>query len=268
MAARALRRPAVGATLSLFFQPERTDDFFAWTIQPPLTAALLGAAYGGTIVLFALSLRETGWANARMIVAAPFTLSTLLLVATLIHLDKFHLDEGGIAAGVAWIWLIVYVLVPPVIVVLAVIQLRAPGIDPARIAPLPTWLRVAMGAFGAAALLGGAVLFAVPSDIAPHWPWTITPLTGRALAAWLAGIGVASLQAVVENDFRRLRAGLTGFTVIGVLALVAIARFADDVDWGLGGGLLVAVPVFIVAAGAYGVWQGRSIEREPGPLSY
>ena len=230
---------AIGASASLYLRPDDTDEFFAWTIQPPLTAALLGAAFGGTLVLFALALRETVWANARIVIPAPLTLSTLLLIATLIHLDKFHLDEGGVAAVVAWIWLVVYIIVPPVFVVVTVLQLRAPGGDPLRSVPAPSWLRGAMLVYGGAAVIGGAILFVIPEEVAPHWPWAITPLTGRAVAAWLVGLGVAGLQAVYEADFRRLRAAVGGFSVIGGLGLLAVARFSDDVDWDVGGWMLV-----------------------------
>lgn len=34
------------AGVQLFVFSERTDEYFAWTIQPPVGAALLGAGYG------------------------------------------------------------------------------------------------------------------------------------------------------------------------------------------------------------------------------
>src|SRR5262245_59612512 len=49
---------AVGATAGLYIGTTHTDDDFSWTISPALTAALLGAAYGGTLVFFGLALME------------------------------------------------------------------------------------------------------------------------------------------------------------------------------------------------------------------
>ena len=39
------RRSPSGAFVLLFVLSEQTDDWFSWTIQPPLTAAFLGASY-------------------------------------------------------------------------------------------------------------------------------------------------------------------------------------------------------------------------------
>ena len=56
----------------------------------------------------------------------------LTLIATLIHLDLFHLDSNGFAAQLAaWVWLAVYVVEPPVLTWAFVAQLRAPGRGPA-----------------------------------------------------------------------------------------------------------------------------------------
>src|SRR5687768_8970063 len=104
---------AAAATVVLYFLPSQTDVYFAWTIASPLTATMLGAAYASALVLFALSLGEPIWANARLTIPAPLTLSTALLVAMLLHLDKFHLFAAPIPAAVAWIWLVVYIVVPP-----------------------------------------------------------------------------------------------------------------------------------------------------------
>src|SRR5690349_22833 len=43
---------------SLYLLAGNTANTFAWTIQPPLTAAFLGAGYGAGFVLSVLSLRE------------------------------------------------------------------------------------------------------------------------------------------------------------------------------------------------------------------
>src|SRR3712207_1051230 len=43
-----------------------TDEFSAWTTQPPLTAALLGAGYAAGCVLVVLSLRDPVWAHSRL----------------------------------------------------------------------------------------------------------------------------------------------------------------------------------------------------------
>jgi hypothetical protein len=243
---------AVGATAALYFGSTHTDDAFAWTIAPPLTAALLGSAYAGAVTLFSLALRERIWANVRIAFFPPLVLSTFTLIATLLHLDKFHLDADPLPAAVAWIWLVVYLVVPPAMVALLVAQLRVPGSDPPRSMMMPAWIRTGLAVYCVAAVVGGLVLFLFPSDVAPHWPWAITPLTGRALAAWIVGLGVAAGIAFAERDLRRVRIGFLAFGVIGAAGLIAVARYADDLRGGIGAWLLVAVlgMMAVLSAGA------------------
>jgi len=49
----------------LFPLAGETDRFFSWTIEPPVTAAFLGAAYWAALVLLAWAARQRTWALAR-----------------------------------------------------------------------------------------------------------------------------------------------------------------------------------------------------------
>lgn len=80
-------------------------------------------------------------------------------------------------------------------------------------------------------LIAGVGLFVSPSIFAPHWPWTLTPLTSRAIGAWLIGIGVFAAHAVIENDYKRTSAGLVGYLAFGLLELVALLRYPTNVHW-------------------------------------
>src|SRR5690242_5124566 len=71
------------ATTSLFVLAASTDATFAWTIQPPLTAAFIGAGYGAGFLLVVLSLRAGTWACVRVPVLTIFAFVVLTLVATL-----------------------------------------------------------------------------------------------------------------------------------------------------------------------------------------
>lgn len=81
------------AGFQLFILTEQTNLYFAWTIQPPLTAAFLGAGYWASFLLEIFAAREKVWAKARIAVPAVFTFTTLTLVATLLHLDRFHFNS-------------------------------------------------------------------------------------------------------------------------------------------------------------------------------
>ena len=49
----------------------------------------------------------------------------------------------------------------------------------------------------------GAMLFLAPQLTAPVWPWMLTPLTARAVGAWLVGLGTVAALGIRENDFDR-----------------------------------------------------------------
>ena len=58
----------------------------------------------------------------------------------------------------------------------------------------------------------------------------VTALTGRAIGAWLVGIGTGAGQMAYENDWWRVEVGALAFWVFGALELLTLARFATDVS--------------------------------------
>jgi hypothetical protein len=220
------------AAVQLYVLTDRTDRWFAWTIAPGLSACFLGAGYLSTFFLEFLSARERVWARARMGVPPALVFTALILLATLLHLDRFHLHEPvGAAWFAAWAWLVVYVTVPVALVVLLVRQVQAPGGDPPRVARLPRWATALVGVQAAVALVVGVALFVTPERVAEIWPLELTPLTGRAVGAWFTGAGVGLAQGVLEDDLDRLWAAGIAYALFGALQLVAVARYAGNVDW-------------------------------------
>src|SRR4029077_4669908 len=117
------------AGFQLFVFTARSGTFFGWTILNPLDAAFLGAAYWASVAIEILSGRQRVWANARIAVPTVLVFTVLTLVASLLHLDKFHLG-AAFAAGprlVTWAWLGIYVLVPLLMVFVLIVQARTPG---------------------------------------------------------------------------------------------------------------------------------------------
>jgi len=220
------------AGLQLTFLTEQTDTYFAWTISPPLTAAFLGAAYWAAVPVEVIGARQTVWAKARVAVPAIWLFTTLTLVATLLHFDRFHFSSPiASAQGAAWFWLAIYATVPAAMLLIGWMQLRAPGRDPLRGAPAPLWMRIVVLAQGGGMLVFGAGLFIAPTVVGTLWPWTLTALTGRAIGAWLIGIGFAAIHANWENDFARIQPLAGGYTAFAILELVALARFSGNMNW-------------------------------------
>ena len=252
------------AGLQLSLLTEQTDTYFAWTIAPPLTAAFLGAAYWAAVPVELIAARETVWAKARVAVPAIWLFTTLTLVATLVHFDRFHFSSPiASAQGAAWFWLAIYAGVPVAMLLIGWLQIRAPGGDPPRGAPAPSWMQVLVLGQGGGMLVFGVGLFLLPSVVAPLWPWPLTTLTSRAIGAWLIGIGFAALHANRENDLSRITPLAGGYVVFAVGELVALARYAGTVNWAAPAAwiylafLLSILPVGLAAL-PIRRWLGRS----------
>jgi hypothetical protein len=220
------------AGFQLFVLTEQTQHYFAWTIQSPITAAFLGAAYWASFVLEVLASREKWWDRTRIAIPTVLVFTTITLLTTLLHVDRFHFNSTEpIAVFASWFWLAIYALVPPLLLVFLYRQLRATGNDEPRLRPLPLWLRSLLGIQGVVLFGIGIPLFLAPQIVSVVWPWKLTALTARAVAAWLIGLGVGAAQAVYENDFARLRVAFISYTFFGLLELLALARYLTSVDW-------------------------------------
>jgi hypothetical protein len=257
------------AFVALFIGAEQTDRVFAWTIKPPTTAAFLGAAYAGGCALELLAVRRGTWAAVRIPFLAILVFTTTTLVVTLLHLDRFHFGSPvPLARFAAWFWLAIYVVVPVAMVVVLVLEERRRQVAPDRV-PLPVGLRVALLAQGAVMLAVGVPLLIRPELSAALWPWTLTPLTARMIAAWLLGFGVAVLLAGREGDLARLDIAAPAYGLLAVLELVVLARYPETVRWDSPAAwVYVAVAVSILVSSAYGLSRLRRIRAaEPRGLA-
>ena len=247
------------AGFQLFVLTEHTGTYFAWTIANPLAAAFLGASYWASLSIEALAGRQAAWANARIAVPAVLVFTALTLVATLLHLDKFHFG-GGFAARtqlVTWGWMAIYVLVPLLMLIILAVQARIPGMDPPRSAPLPRWLLALLAVQGIILFGFGVALFAVPAHVMQLWPWRLTPLLAQATAAWLISLGVAAIHALFERDARRLRPAAIGYILLALLQVIALARYPQRFEWGSAPGIVYLVFLgLILLSGVAGLAYG------------
>ena len=244
------------AGIQLYFLTGRTAHYFAWTIAVPLTAAFLGAFYWTALPLALLSAVERVWVRARVGIPGVLFFLWATLATTLIHHAKFHFHSSDhFARDAAWLWLVIYAADPVLISVALVIQTRTRGVDPPRGALLPSWYRAAVGAQALIALGIGAAMFAAPLWVARWWPWPLTPLTARAMASWILGLGGVLAMAFWENDWIRIRIATVSYTVLGIQQLVALLRYSGDFTWGWRGSAYTAFVVSVLLLGVYGLAQ-------------
>jgi hypothetical protein len=240
----------------LFPLAEETDRFFSWTIQPPLTAAFMGAAYWAALVLIGSAARSANWEEARPALVPVTTIALLLLAATLIHLDKFDLDSLF-----GWFWLIVYCAVPPLMAVLMWRQAQTAPAEPVAGHPVPAPLRAAL--LLQAAVMGaiGVAMFVEPSTAEDLWPWMLTPLTARAVSAFLIGFAAAAVYAAVENRLERFTGAAYAYATLGALELLALAVFGDDLGGTFRDTLYVAFVSSVLLVGMAGSLAVRRLQR-------
>jgi hypothetical protein len=220
------------AGLQLFVLSEHTDIYFAWTFAAPISAAFMGAGYWAAILHAYTGTRAKAWVYVRTSMPAALTATTLLTLTTFLHLDKFHLHSPLlITRFVTWVWIAVYVVVPPILVIAWIVQARLPGGQIKGQHPLPKWLSVGFALLAAFALLSGLGLLIVPDTMSALWPWAVTPLAARAISSWLCAFGVACVSLALENDSNYGAGTCSSLFAFCILQLIVLARYSVALDW-------------------------------------
>jgi len=217
--------------LPLYVVPQNSDAYFSWSVSP-LSAAFLGGAYLSAAVIEFSAARKRIWANARIAVPAVFVFTVLTLFVTLGNADRYHFNAPGfVQSAGTWAWLLVYVVVPPIMLMVLVMQLFHRGTDPVREWPIPAILRVIFVLGAVALLFGGTTLLIDPGAASWMWPWHLTSVTSQAFGAWMIGFGIALGQMAWEADWKRVRPATAGVGALGLLQLIAVLRYPDVLDW-------------------------------------
>lgn len=189
------------------------------------------------------------------------------MLATLLHLDLFHFgaEHSPATRAVTWAWLAIYTVVPILMIVITARQHRGLGEDPPGTRRLPAWIRLAL--LGLVLIFGivGVGLFLVPDATTSWWPWQLTPLTSRAVGAWLISLGVAAAHTLIEGDVARIRPLGATATVFGVLEGIALLRYGGELDWSSPAAIgYVAVLAILLALGVWALRAGRSAQDATG----
>jgi hypothetical protein len=240
----------------LYLFPRHAATGYAWSIKPPISAAFLGAGYlAGAVATGLIVFLARRWRSAQPLGLSLAVLSVLLLVATYVHRAKFKFHYAP-----TWGWVVVYTVAPFAIAALMVRQRRladVPSADP-RLRPLRAISLVA----GVLLVAGAAALFCAPVGLGKHWPWPLTPLVARAVAAWYAMVGTALLW-----EARGLREPTEAFVPYATLGAWCAALLAlpalhphDLTHKGAALATYLAVMAALLAIAVYGV--ARS-ERHP-----
>ena len=247
----------LAAISTVFLRPEDTANNFAWPIEPPVMAAVLGAFYFASALPFVLPLFARTWQRVRVMILPSAAFSTAMLLATFLHWDKFSVGTFPF-----FIWFASYVLPPPIFVALYIWHQRRAAPPGAGIEiPVVGWARTSFRINGVAVSALALAGFAVPGLLTSAAPWDVTPLTTRTLCGWLLAVGLLQVSMAWEGDWRRARLATAMLMVLPVAVLVQLGRFAGQVDWG-SLSLWVLLADFSAVAGVCGyLWLAAGADR-------
>jgi hypothetical protein len=216
----------VVAFIILFFLPNDTDRFFAWTIRPAMTPLMMGAGYisGSYYFIRMVMGGKWHWFGLGLLPIAVFT--WFMGLATFLHWDKFNHHHVSFFA-----WLALYVITP---VIVPLVWLNNRSQDPktfdATDAVVPQTVRLITGAVGVTIIAIALFMFLFPKTVIDIWPWALTPLTCRVVAGWFALPGAVGLSFASDQRWSAWRITLQSQVLGIVLIMIGVVRGWNDFD--------------------------------------
>ena len=210
----------------LYFLPAETAQYWAWEINPEMSAAWVGAGY--TFGAFAIwTILIIGRFQKLFVpIMATWSLSTVMLIATILHIDRFFTDRVQF-----WIWFIIYLALPFALPVTWWLNKRR-AIPPQKDDLLfPKGLTNLAPVVSLPFYLLAFILLLNPSFAASFWPWQLTPLMSRVISGWLMFIATGVLCLWFERRYSVYREFMLQAGIWFALILFAGWRHLDNFDF-------------------------------------
>ncbi|MGH9025626.1 MAG: hypothetical protein ACRDWD_05830 [Acidimicrobiia bacterium] len=223
--------------------PDDTDRYFSWPIGPPPLAALVGAFYVASAVVFGRAAAREDWAGSRGLCFGVLALTLPTLVATTRHRDVF---DFGRWQAVAWVAL--FIASPIAYGTILVLQ-RGRVVGAGARLPRLVVLAAVIEATAYAALALG--LWVAPSSLEGNSPFALPGLSGRFLGCWAAFLAVLAAFVALRNRWNEARTPLLALTLWPAGALFAAFRSWGDLapSERRAGYVAAAVVLTVVGAG-------------------
>jgi hypothetical protein len=244
----------VAAFIMLYLFPNDTGRLFAWPIKPPMSAMMLGATYLGGAYFFTRVVFTRKWHTVRLGFLPVSTFAGILGISTIIHWDKF--THGHISFE---FWAFLYFSLPFGIPVVWYFNQRANRGDiQAGEQSLSRGLRLAIGALGAVLAVASLILLITPQAMILVWPWTLSPLTGRVMAAMFALPGLVGLGVAGDGRWSSASIIFQAQALSILLFLVAMMRASDEIQWSqLGSWTFLAGLILVILIIGWAAWQAN-----------
>ena len=211
----------------LYLLPSRSGELFAWPIRPTMTAMMLGAAYLGGAYFFIRVIQAQQWHTVALGLLPVSAFAGYLGIATIIHWDKF--TPGHISFI---LWAILYFTLPFVLAYVWFENRRTDPFEPDLHFPqLPMAMRIFFGSVGLLLMVVSLLLLLVPETMIPTWPWSLSPLTARVMAAMFVLPGLVGVKIALDARWSAARIILQAQIGSILLILLAILIARSDFNW-------------------------------------
>jgi hypothetical protein len=217
----------LASSAAIFLNPGGSLANFAWPIKPDVMAATLGAIYFSTLFTLVPSVFIGVWQNVRVLILPGAVFTTVLLVATFLHWDRFSTTTIPF-----YVWFASYLLPPAVFAwMYGWHQSRSQPVGADVERPLPGPIRTFLLINGLALTAFVAVAFVAPSVLQQIAPWTFTPLTTRAFCGLVSLVSLLQICMAWENDVNRCQIAVPMLVAFPFALAIQLFRFSAEVQW-------------------------------------
>jgi hypothetical protein len=243
-----------------FFFPHNALGKWPW-ISGPFNMRFIGAVYLTSLVAVMVVLAVPRWAPGRVALPMLVVFTNLVLLMSIIYIDRFDFSKGG-----TWAWFVLYVVIPASA---TYYWWRYRNLPPADQTAVPPAWRSYLLVAGVVMGLYGVGLLIAPRTLTDFWPWPIDAFHGRLYSAIFLTLAVAAFSVSrVAAPVELLLVGLTQITLglFSILGLVLADISENTVNWSaLGTWVWTAAFAVLLVAGAALVAQSQAGQARAAP---
>lgn len=209
----------------LFFLPSVFTEIWTWDLLP-FNTRFLGAVYTASLIAAALLVIKGTWSPARIVVPMIFVFTIIVLMVSLLYIDRFELSKFSV-----WGWFILYIGIPINAAYHLWLYRNRPAPPNYR---LPSPWNQLIGAFALFLAFYGIGLLILPDTFSEIWSWKIDDFHARMYSVAFLTPAVGGLYVYRgTTSIELLTLGLTQVAggALSIIGLLIVDSSVKLVDW-------------------------------------